>query len=177
VSGLARSLVEWQWPDGGWNCDKRPLAHHSSFNESLATLWGLIEYSQATSDKYVADTIESAAELFLSHNLFRRESTGEVTHPDILKLHYPLYWHYDILQALRVLGTIGKLSDPRVQEALDVLERKRGPDGLWKVEGCYWLPMGRKGSNIEVVDWGRKGPNEMITLNALRVLKTVGKIE
>jgi hypothetical protein len=24
---------------------------------------------------------------------------------------------------------------------------------------------------VEVVDWGRRGPNEMITLNALRVLR------
>lgn len=31
-------------------------------------------------------------------------------------------------------------------------------------------------SNIEVVDWGRNGPNEMITLNALRVLKAAGRI-
>lgn len=24
-------LIGWQWPDGGWNCDKRPAAVHSSF--------------------------------------------------------------------------------------------------------------------------------------------------
>jgi len=34
---------------------------------------------------------------------------------------------------------------------------------------------GSKGSlPEEVVDWGRGGPNEMITLNALRVLKAAG---
>jgi len=38
VMELADSLVKWQWPDGGWNCDKRPEAHHSSFAESLSTL-------------------------------------------------------------------------------------------------------------------------------------------
>ncbi len=36
VQYLAESLIEWQWPDGGWNCDKRPSANHSSFYESLA---------------------------------------------------------------------------------------------------------------------------------------------
>src|SRR3712207_2519337 len=42
---IARSLCEWQWPDGGWNCD--PLAtHRSSLHESLATTWGLIEYDK-----------------------------------------------------------------------------------------------------------------------------------
>lgn len=46
VVQLAESLVEWQWPDGGWNCDKRVEADHSSFNESLSTLWGLVEYQK-----------------------------------------------------------------------------------------------------------------------------------
>jgi len=177
VRGLAHSLVDWQWPDGGWNCDKRPEAHHSSFNESLAPLWGLAEYSRATRDDSVEATIEHAAELFLRHKLFRSERTGRVMDSDFLKLHYPVYWHYDILQALRVLGNLGKLKDLRAREALDVLERKRGSDGLWRVEGCYWARRGRRASNVEVVDWGQKGPNEMITLNALRVLKTAGRIQ
>jgi hypothetical protein len=32
---LAESLVGWQWPDGGWNCDKKATGYRSSFNESL----------------------------------------------------------------------------------------------------------------------------------------------
>src|SRR5437867_3841266 len=31
---IAERLVAWQWPDGGWNCDVRPEADHSSFNET-----------------------------------------------------------------------------------------------------------------------------------------------
>jgi hypothetical protein len=33
---------------------------------------------------------------------------------------------------------------------------------------------GRDGSRVEVVDWGRRGPNEMLTLSALRVLAAAG---
>jgi len=44
VVKLAESLVGWQWTDGGWNCDHNPDADHSSVNESLSTLWGLLEY-------------------------------------------------------------------------------------------------------------------------------------
>src|SRR4029453_80885 len=40
----ARSLVDWQWPDGGWNCDLRASGRRSSFHESLAPTWGLHEY-------------------------------------------------------------------------------------------------------------------------------------
>ncbi len=41
VDELARRLIEWQWPDGGWNCDKRPEATHSSFMESLLPMRAL----------------------------------------------------------------------------------------------------------------------------------------
>lgn len=176
VLGLAQSLVGWQWPDGGWNCDPKPEAHHSSFNESLATMWGLIEYNRATGDQSALEAAGRTAEFLLKHRLFRSERTGKVIRSEWLKLHYPLYWHYDILQSLRILSMIGETSDARAQEALDILESKRNQDGLWRVEGCHWAPPGRKKSNVEVVDWGRKGPNEMITLNALRVLRSAARI-
>jgi hypothetical protein len=50
VGLLARSLAEWQWPDGGWNCDRRATGRRSSFHESLAPMWGLHEYWLATGE-------------------------------------------------------------------------------------------------------------------------------
>jgi hypothetical protein len=44
------------------------------------------------------------------------------------------------------------------------------------LRGYYWHPTGKRTSGLEVVDWGRNGPNEMITLNALRVLKLAGRL-
>ena len=44
------------------------------------------------------------AELFPQHRLFHSLRTGEVIRRDWLALHYPPYWHYDILQALLVLS-------------------------------------------------------------------------
>src|SRR5262245_11007356 len=32
---LAERLLHWQWPDGGWNCDRNPKADTSSFMETL----------------------------------------------------------------------------------------------------------------------------------------------
>lgn len=178
VKKLASSLVEWQWPDGGWNCDSAPDARHSSFYESLSTLWGLNEYSRATDDSDVKEAVQRAAQFFLKHRLFRSCSTGGIINLEWLKLHYPLYWHYDILQALRILSLTGNLRDSRTAEALDIVQSKRSEDGTWRPEGYYWRPrLGARPStgtqpspNTEVVDWGREGPNEMITLNALRVL-------
>ena len=180
VVKLAESLVGWQWADGGWNCDREPDAEHSSVNESLSTLWGLVEYQRATRDRDFLKPIERASAFFLLHHLFRSDHTGDVIHPDMIKLHYPLYWHCDILQELMILSRAGKLGDPRTREALDIVEKKRSPDGLWHAEDYYWnmkhkAPGKLKMSNVEVVDWGRKGPNEFITLNALRVLKSSGR--
>jgi hypothetical protein len=50
------------------------------------------------------------------------------------------------------------------------------PDGRWKPEGYYWSLSEKRKSNVEAVDWGRAGPNEMLTLNALRVLKAAGRL-
>ncbi len=179
VKLIADSLVEWQWPDGGWNCDSNPKAHHSSFYESLATLWGLTMYQKVTSDKQASRAVRKATELFLSHQLFKSHTTGKIANPVWLKLHYPLYWHYDILQALRVLSVAGRIKDPRAKEALDIIESKRTKDGFWKAEGYYWFPIKKGDKNLssrDVVDWGRGGPNQMITLNALRVLKAAGRL-
>src|SRR5881296_2159605 len=184
VVKLAESLVGWQWADGGWNCDRNPEADHSSVNESLSTLWGLVEYQQATGDRDFLKPIERASEFFLRHRLFRSDHTGEIIHPDMIKLHFPLYWHCDILQELMILSRAGKLDDPRTKEALDIVETKRAPDGLWHAGDYYWsmrrtpLTTSKANvSNVEVVDWGRKGPNKMITLNALRALKAAGRTE
>src|SRR6266705_5337481 len=160
VVKLAESLVEWQWPDGGWNCDRRPEADHSSVNESLSTLWGLVEYQRATGDREYLKPIERASEFFLQHHLFRSDHTGEIIHPGMVKLHYPLYWHCDILQELMMVSRVGKLDDPRTKEALDAVEKKMGPDGLWHAEDYYWnmkrkAPTKVKVSKVEVVDWGR----------------------
>jgi len=184
VVKLAESLVQWQWPDGGWNCDRRPEADHSSVNESLSTLWGLVESQRATGDREYLKPIERASEFFLQHHLFRSDHTGEIIHPGMVKLHYPLYWHCDILQELMMVSRAGKLDDPRTKEALDIVEKKRGRDGLWHADDYYWnvrrTPLTKSKvlvSNVEVVDWGRNGPSKMITLNALRTLKASGRIK
>ena len=174
VEQLARSLVEWQWPDGGWNCDRNPTAHRSSFHESHASAWGLHEYAAATGADSTRDAANRTAELFLQHRIFRALATGDVIHRSWVTLHYPPYWHYDVLQALLLLGRMGRLDDPRTQDGLDLLVSKRREDGRWQPGGYWWRPLGSTAAR-EVVDWGRGGPNEIITLNALRILRAAGR--
>ncbi|TCN42723.1 hypothetical protein EV644_102642 [Kribbella orskensis] len=171
---IVQALLDWQWPDGGWNCDKNPGAHRSSFHETHSAAWGLHEYWRATGDQAARDAAVRAGELFLEHRVFRSLTTGEVINKRWLQPSYPPYWHYDILQALLVLSRLGLAKDPRAMDALDLLEQQRLPDGRWKVRLQWWKPAGGTSAQ-EVVDWGRSGPNEMVTLNALRVLKAAGR--
>jgi hypothetical protein len=68
------------------------------------------------------------------------------------------------------------LGDERTSESLDQLQARIHPDGTWRAGRHYWRPSGGK-LYQEPVDWGRRGPNAMITLNALRVLKAAGRIK
>lgn len=186
---LAETLVSAQWPDGGWNCDVRASGHRSSFHETLSTAWALHEYARATGDRAARDAADRAAELFLRHCVLYslgsgvpargrrdRHPAGRVINPRWQQLRYPSYWRYDLLQALLVLSRLGKLSDPRSRDALDELESRSLPDGRWAADAQWWNPAGSR-TIPEVVDWGPPGePNEMITLNALRVLRAAGRL-
>ena len=89
VQLLAESLVGWQWPDGGWNCDKKATGYRSSFNESLAPMWGLHEYFLATGETVARDAARRTAELLLEHRVFRSLKTGEPIHPNWLVAALP----------------------------------------------------------------------------------------
>ncbi len=142
---LAESLVEWQWPDGGWNCDKKATGYRSSFNESLPPMWGLHEYWAATGETVARDAAERTSELFLEHRLFRTLATGEPIRTSFVTVHSPPFWHYDFLQALVVLARMGLAGDPRAADALDLLEELRLPNGRWRPGARWWKAPGFKG--------------------------------
>ena len=175
IGPLVDRLIECQWPDGGWNCDKRPEASHSSFHESITPLWGLIEYRRATGDRRVDVVIHDASEMFLRARLFRTERRREAAWPHFLRLRYPPYWHYDVLFGLRVLTDLGLAADDRAAEAVDVVESARLADGRWAANGRWWRGVGSR-SYPEAVDWGPSRPNEMVTFHAMRVLRAAGRI-
>jgi hypothetical protein len=176
VAELVDRLGAWQWPDGGWNCDKRPEATHSSFHESLAPLRGLVEYRSVSGRGDLDDVIAAAAEMFLRAGLFRTLQRREVLHPSFLRLRYPPYWHYNVLAGLAVLTDAGLVGDARTSEALDVVESKRLPDGRFRVEGAWWASI-NVSRYPEAARWGRSCANEMVTLHALRVLRAAGRLD
>lgn len=174
VAALASSLVRWQWPDGGWNCDKRPGARHSSFNETWHASIGLARFATAADDGDARDAAQRGAEFVLRHRVLLSERTGLLVHPSMARLHHPPYWHYDLLAGLRVLAATGRLGDSRASGALDRLVAARRRDGTWQPGGRWWRRPGSHGTNVEVADWG-SGPGAPLTLSVLRVLRAAGR--
>lgn len=165
VRALAANLCSWQWPDGGWNCDRAPTAHRSSFHETVTPALGLAAYHHATGDPDALVAARQAAGLLLEHRLFRRRSDGAVVHPSWLRPHYPPYWHYDVGQGLWLLHRLGLLADPRAADALDLLRQARRRDG--RFSGPSWTSARQPGA----VDWGRGPDNEPLNLRAETILQ------
>ncbi len=175
---LAERLMKWQWPDGGWNCDKRPEADTSSFMETLIPLRALALYALLSGDPRARKSAERAAEVFLSRRLFRRRSDGQVMDAHFLRLHYPCYWHYDILFGLKVLAEAGFLADPRCRDALDFLESLRLADGGFPAQESYSRTSRPELSGYSPADWGGvslKRMNPFVTADALYVLRLAGR--
>ena len=181
ADGLVERLLHWQWPDGGWNCDRNPGAHTSSFTETMLPMLGLAAYAQNHRVAAAERAVARASEVFLSRRLFKRASNGRVIRSEFVTLHYPLYWHYDVLGGLKAMARIGRLRDPRCAEALDLLEGKRLSDGGWPAERRYYKVSPRvMEAGADYVDWGgtsRRRMNEWVTSDALAVLRAAGRIE
>ena len=181
VDELIHRLVEWQWPDGGWNCDKRPEASHSSFMESWLPLRAMAFYGESRKGQSVFRAIQRTGELFLTHELFKRRSDGSVILEEFLRLRYPRYWHYDILAGLMALGEAGRLNDKRCSPALQKLMDSMKPSIGFQANGrCYQLRH-PDASGYSPVDWGtgRKGKtqmNEFLTVEAFTILRKAGML-
>jgi hypothetical protein len=173
---LAAKLLEWQWPDGGWNCDVRSPGRRSSFHESWATAIGLAAYHEASGDADALAAARRAAELLLEHRLFRRLRTQDPIHPSFAALHWPAYWHYDVLGGLRVLLAVDPalLRDPRTADALDLLRSRQLPDGRFTATRSWWQVGRHATSATDVIDWRKGHPGEVLTLHALAVLEAAG---
>jgi hypothetical protein len=161
---LTRLLGE-QLADGGWNCDA-PTSQCSSFHSTLCVLEGLLQYERAMGHTpIVTRARERAQEYLLQRNLMRRRSTGTVIDQSWLRLAFPTRWHYDILWGLDYMRRSGSGADPRLAEAVSLVEQKRDASGRWLLEQYH------AGAVHFAMEDTVGEPSRWNTLRALRVLQ------
>jgi hypothetical protein len=178
---LVDRLVRFQWPDGGWNCDKRPGARTSSVQETLLPLRGLAHWYRVTGDERARKAAKRAAEFLLARRLLWRKRDGALIEPawggPVDKIHYPIRF-YDVLSVLLVMAEMGVVRDRRCEDALNVLEGKRRADGTFPIEWTNVKKTDRIETHGTYADWGilhRKEGNPFVTIDALYVLREAGR--
>jgi hypothetical protein len=168
TESLARRLVSEQLDDGGWNCEA-PKSTRSSFHTTICVLEGLLEYERAVgSAPEIAAARQRGEEYLLKRSLFRRLSTGEVADQAFLNFAFPTRYHYDVLRALDYLRDASHPRDPRVADAMHLVETRRQTNGRWLLDDAHdealALPFGESVGQ----------PSRWNTLRALRVLRWYG---
>jgi len=168
-------LVRSQKEDGGWHCFKSEIGTLDCW-EALSAFAALPRQKWTSSIKR---TVERGVEFYLGHGLIHE---GAETYEPWLRLHYPVHYYYDLLVGLDLVTRLGYSEDLRLRAAVDMLKRKRLPDGRWAVDAIHpdvepggyrpdaWPP----GTRVEPFSLEKAGePSKMITLIAMRALKRV----
>jgi hypothetical protein len=161
-------LLSQKMSDGGFNCESnRKTVTHSSLHTTLSVLEGIFEYKR-NGYRYRLKELEKAElqshEFILMHHLFRSDKTGNIINPNFLKLYYPSRWFYDILKAMDYFQMANVKYDHRMEDAIEVIIKKRTADGLWKLAAPH---AGQTHFHMEQA--GK--PSRWNTLRVLRVLQ------
>lgn len=162
---LADRLLGEQLEDGGWNCEA-PKSQRSSFHSTICVLEGLLEYERAKGKLAAVTKARKQAENYLlERGMFRSLRTGEVINKRWLRFSFPTFWHYDVLRGLDYLRSAGIKPDRRVEDAIEVVIKRRHQNGRWPLNLIHpeFIPLQMETETGRASRWN--------TLRALRVLK------
>jgi len=172
LKSVVDCLLDQRMKDGGFNCRlNRSGAVHSSLHTTISVIEGIHEYA-ANGYTYRLDELQRAErtsrEFILQHRLYQSRRTGETIDDRFLRLSYPSRWRYDILRALEYFRLADAAYDARMDDAVQVLLKKRRKDGTWPLQarhpGQTHFEMEKAGQSSR---WN--------TLRALRVLWHFGE--
>lgn len=175
VGPVVTRLLGEQMDDGGWNCEQENGSTRGSFHTTIDVLEGLLEFELAAPDPVPQVTAARlrGQEYLLERQMLRRLSTGQVIDHDRktdgpsawTAFSFPTYWHYDVLRGLDYLRAADAVPDPRVAEAIALVESKRDASGHWPLENAH------PGRLHFPIDEGEGEPSRWNTLRAMRVLR------
>jgi len=167
ITSVIDFIIKQQLPDGGFNCKfnyEKYGATHSSLHSTVSMLEGFntyIDCGYTYKVQQIKRMRSEVIEFILMHRLFKSDHSGEVINEQFTMLSYPPRWKYDILRALDALRVANIQYDERMQDAFDILEKKRRKDGTWPVQHKH---SGR-------VHFDMEKPGTSSRWNTLRVLR------
>jgi hypothetical protein len=164
-------ILEEQMNDGGFNCQlTRKGAVHSSLHTTLSVVEGIDEYAKNNYTYRITELKKAeseAREFILEHKLYQSHRTGKIISDSFLKLSYPCRWRYDILRCLDYFQFAKVPFDNRMNDAIEVLIKKRKPDFTWPLQAKH---IGKTHFDMEIA--GKS--SRWNTLRAIRVLRYFG---
>jgi len=165
---IVDNILSQQLPDGGFNCMlNRSGAVHSSLHTTLSVLEGICEYKYNNYTYRLNELLKAKSEseeFILQHRLYKSDKTGQIIDKRFLNLTYPCRWRYDILRALDYFQYAKVPYDSRMQDAIDVILKKRKKDGTWNAQAHH---PGAVHFHMEIAGM----PSRWNTLRVLRALK------
>lgn len=149
------------WPYAHW---EMCYGRHTCF---MAVVKGLKAFAAIPPERRtegVRRCIEHCAEFLLVHHVFKHShDLDRVSKPGWKRFGFPRMYQTDVLEITLLLLTLG-YRDPRLREALELIESQRGKDGRWLLRDTF--------NGKFLVDIEEKGrPSKWVTLHALRALK------
>ena len=165
IASVVQFLLDEQMPDGGWNCERVRGAHHGSFHTTISVLEGLREFAAglAGTSAQLEAAVRAGHEFLWRHRLYRSHRTGRIVDPEMLRMHFPPQWHYDVIRALDYFQSVRAPRDPRMQGAIQLIESRRTAGGKWNLNASW---KGRVFFELEQTGQ----PSRWNTLRAMRIL-------
>lgn len=173
VEKLATRLLGEELGDGGWNCESDyGDSVVSSFDSTLCVIEGLLLYERAGMPQASAAAAARVRgeQYLLERGLFRSKRSGEIVDDGYLEFGLPQRWRYDILRALDHFRRVGDPPDPRVSEALDIVEKGAVEKARDAAE--RWPLVERKVISHRHLD-GALGDDHALRWNALRAMRVL----
>jgi hypothetical protein len=168
LKSIVDFLLREQMPDGGFNCESNQSgAVHSSLHSTLSVIEGINEYNQNGYSYRLEELCRAereSREFILTHRLFKSDKTGEIIDRKMLSFPFPPRWKYDILRALDYFRYAGAGYDGRMDDAIEVLKKKRKKDGRWSLQAKHPGAV-----HFDMEPAGK--PSRWNTLRALRVFE------
>lgn len=162
-------LVKNQKENGGWHCWGK-----NGVIDAWEGMSAFAVYPRQRWTRSMKAAVERGAEFYLKRKLHQ-----EGKHYDPwYRFHYPNHYYYDLLVGLDMITALGYSHDPRLEEALKIMNDKRRKDGRWNLDSVHPDALYAKDPKYakrfipHSLEKARR-PSKMITLRALKVTKSV----